>query len=203
MDHPLVLLLMTIAGIYTGKLWLDDKRAAEARNENPRALPGAVPAPRNAIIFAVTGAIAILAVETIGEIQLGLAAEQSRMTWVFALYSVAAAPLIEELIFRGWLVVEGKGRALLWIGAVGASIGFALLHPFLWRWDSAGFALTLGAKGWFSTMIVFATSLWLYAARFAVWNPQRSLLPCFAAHAAKNLGVVVVKAATGFMGAWW
>ena len=81
-----------------------------------------------------------------------------------------------------------------------ASAGFAALHPFLWRWDDAGFALTLGAKGGFSTAVVFALSLWLYVARLAPWNPQRSLLPCFAAHAAKNLGVVGVKLAAGFMG---
>jgi hypothetical protein len=29
------------------------------------------------------------------------------------------------------------------------------------------------------------------------------LLPCFAAHAAKNLGVVAIKAALGFMGGLW
>jgi hypothetical protein len=58
-------------------------------------------------------------------------------------------------------------------------------------------------KGWFSTAMVFAMSLWMYAARLAAWNPQRSLLPCFAAHAAKNLAVVAVKAATGFMGGLW
>jgi hypothetical protein len=51
--------------------------------------------------------------------------------------------------------------------------------------------------------VVFALSLWLYAARLAPWNPPRSVLPCFAAHAAKNLGVVGVKLAAGFMGAWW
>ena len=92
---------------------------------------------------------------------------------------------------------------MTWAAAVGASAIFAALHPFLWRWDDAGFALTFGAKGWFSSAAVFATSLWLYAARLAPWNPQRSLLPCFAAHAAKNLGVVAVKLATGFVGGLW
>ncbi|MCX6950759.1 MAG: CPBP family glutamic-type intramembrane protease, partial [Verrucomicrobia bacterium] len=141
--------------------------------------------------------------ETGGEIALGLAGQQSRLTWLAALYSVAAAPIIEELIFRGWLVVENRGRAMAWAGAAGASALFAVLHPFLWRQDEAGWALTLDAKGWFSTAAVFAMSLWLYAARLATWNPARSLLPCFAAHAAKNLGVVVVKLGAGFMGGLW
>jgi len=66
-----------------------------------------------------------------------------------------------------------------------------------------GFAFTLGAKGWVSAAVVFATSLWFYAVRFATWNPSRSLLPCFAGHAAKNITVVAVKSAMGFMGGLW
>ena len=68
-----------------------------------------------------------------------------------------------------YLVIEGRGPALRWFGVLVASIVFAVLHPFLWRWDEAGFAPTLTGKGAFSTGIVFATSLWLYVARFAAW----------------------------------
>ena len=202
-NHPLLLLLMSAAGFYLGKLWNDDRQAAEAGAANPRGFPGATDATWRVVMIAVAGALVILAAETGGEIALGLSTQQSTMTWLFALYSVAGAPIIEELIFRGWLVVENRGRATMWAAAVGASLGFAALHPFLWRWDDAGFAFTFGGKGWFSTAAVFATSLWLYAARLAAWNPSRSLLPCFAAHAAKNLGVVAVKAAMGFMGGAW
>ena len=203
MNHPLLLVLMTAAGLYVGKLWRDDARAARSGTANPNALPGATAAPRRAIVIAVAGALVLLALETFGEAALGLAALQSRMSWLFALYSVAAAPVIEELIFRGWIVIENHGSAARWAGAVGASLVFATLHPFLWRWDDTGFALTLTAKGWFSTMAIFAGSLWFYAARLAAWNPTGSLLPCFAAHATKNLGVVLIKAATGFMGGAW
>jgi len=149
------------------------------------------------------GALVILALETWGETALGVAAEQSKMTALFALYSVVAAPVIEEVIFRGFLVARGSHRAAVWAGAVGASVLFAALHPFLWGWDEAGFAWTMDTKGVFSTGVVFATSLWLYAARLAKWNPSQSLLPCFAAHAAKNLGVVAIKGATGFLSGWW
>jgi len=106
MNHPLLLLFMTAAGIYVGTLWLGDRRAARAGTPNQGGLPGATDAPQRAVIIAVTGALAILTVETWGEAALGIAGEQSRMTWLFALYSVVAAPIIEELIFRGWLVVE-------------------------------------------------------------------------------------------------
>jgi len=200
MNHPLLLALLTAAGLYVAKLWRDDARAAVAGHPHPRALPGATPAPPRAVVIAVIGALVLVAAETAGEHALGIAAEQSTMTWLFALYSIAAAPVIEELIFRGWIVIENRGRAALWAGALGASVLFAALHPFLWRWDDAGFAFTFGVKGWFSAAVVFATSLWFYAVRFARWNPARSLLPCFAGHAAKNIAVVAVKAATGFMG---
>jgi uncharacterized protein len=206
MNNPLLLLLLTGVGLYFGKLWLDDLRAGVHRPAgSPSPLPGAASAPRRAVIVAVAGALVILAVETGGEIALGLAGEQSKMTVLFALYSILAAPLVEEIIFRGYLVVdpEKHGRRLAWLGALGASLLFAALHPFLWKNDDAGFALTLGPKGWFSTATVFATSLWLYAARLAKWNLQRSLLPCFAGHAAKNLGVFAIKAATGFVAGWW
>ena len=203
MNHPALLVLMTAAGLYVARLWRDDAHVARAGKQNPQAFPGATDAPARAVWIAIAGALAILAAETLGENALGLAAQQSRMTWLFGFYSVAAAPLIEELIFRGWLVIENRGRLVLWVGAAGASVAFAALHPFLWRWDDAGFAFTFSVKGWFSTAAVFATSLWLYVARFAAWNPRRSLLPCFAAHAAKNLGVVAIKMAAGFMtGAW-
>lgn len=207
MNHPLLLLLMTAGGIYLGKLWRDDwvagRKDGARATPVPSGLPGATDTSLRAIGIGIAGAGLILVAETFGENALGLYTQQSRMTWLFALYSVAGAPIIEELIFRGWLVITNRGNALMWSAAVAASAVFAALHPFLWRWDEAGFALTLSAKGWFSTSAVFATSLWLYVARLAPWNPRQSLLPCFAAHAAKNLGVVAVKAATGFMASAW
>lgn len=203
MNNPWFLLLMIGAGVFVAKLWRDDFRRAQKGEAAPGGLPGATFAPQRAMVIAVVGALVILAGETLGEFALGLAEEQTRMTALFALYSIVAAPVIEEIIFRGWLVVEHRGRATLWLGAIGASFVFALLHPFLWRWDEGGFAFTFTAKGWFSTAVLFATSLWLYIARFARWNPHASLIPCFAAHAAKNAGVVAIKAASGYVSGWW
>jgi uncharacterized protein len=226
MNHPLLLALLTVAGIYLGKLWRDDACAAAGGAPHPNALPGATRAPARTVAIAVIGALAIVAAETYGERVLGVSGEQSHVTWLFAAYSIMGAPIIEEIIFRGWIVIGIRGRpskaktaedakgvrdaaavkmeplvsAVTWLGAIGASVVFALLHPFLWRWDDAGFVLTFGAKGWFSVTAVFATSLWLYIVRLAAWNPQRSLLPCFAGHAAKNIAVVAIKAAMGFVG---
>ena len=203
-DNPLLILVTAAAGLYMAWLWLGDFRDASAGQPNPRALPGAVPAPALACIVASIGALVITGAETWGEIRLGLSEQQSKMTVLFAGYTLVAA-FIEELIFRGFVVIEGRGVALRWAGVLVASVLFAALHPFLWEWDKEHpFHLTLTAKGWFSTGAVFASSLWFYAMRFAVrLNPQASLLPCFAAHASKNVAVFAIKAAQGFVVGWW
>jgi hypothetical protein len=201
-DNPLLLLGLIAALGAVARWWLDDCRAARRGQPNPRAFPGAAPAGRLVILVAVAGAWLLLAVETGGEYALALTTQQSRMTGLFALYTLAAA-FGEELVFRGYLVVENRGRAALVAGILGASLGFALLHPFLWEWPAGGLRFHGSAKAWFSTAMIFAGSLWFYAVRFLPLNPSRSLLPCIAAHAAKNLGVFAIKYAQGFVSDWW
>jgi membrane protease YdiL (CAAX protease family) len=195
-SQPWFLVLLTGVSACVAALWAADYRAARAGRPKDNALPGATPASPAAMVVALLGALAILAAEAVGEQVLGLGAEQSTMTALFALYSVAGAPVIEEIVFRGYLVIERRGRAALWGGVVGVSLLFALLHPFLW--DASG-----GAKGWFTTTVIFTASLWLYTVRVFGLNTRRSLLPCFVAHAGKNLGVVAIKYAQGFVGGWW
>jgi membrane protease YdiL (CAAX protease family) len=199
--NPLLLFLMTVVGVYVARLWWQDWRAARAGKSLPQALPGATPAPARALVIAAAGSIVLLAVETGGEIRLGLVGEQSTMTALFACYTLVAA-IIEEIIFRGYIVMTKRGPVALWGAVLAASGLFALLHPFLWHWDQ-GLILTFTKKAAFSTAMVFAGSVWFYAVRFAPWNPHRSLLPCFAAHATKNLGVIFIKAAQGFLSGWW
>jgi len=71
-------------------------------------------------------------------------------------------------------------------------------------WEGSGGRLTgyLEDKDWFSTTAILAGSLWFYTVCFFDLNPQRSLLPCFAAHATKNLGVLAIKYIQGFVGSW-
>lgn len=201
-ENPLLLLGLLVVTGYVAKLWLDDYRAARRGSPHPRALPGATSASSRAIAFAALGALALLALETAGESALGLTEKQSQMTVLFGLYTLAAA-FGEELIFRGFLVIEHRGRAALIAGIVGASVLFAALHPFLAQWRDGSLQFELGIKGWFSTAIVFASSLWFYAVRFWKLNPTRSLVPCIAAHLAKNLGVLAIKYAQGFVSGWW
>jgi membrane protease YdiL (CAAX protease family) len=201
-DDPILLALLIAAGVYTLNLWRQDYRAQQVGQPNPRPLPGATAAPLRANVIAAAGALLILAAETWGEIRLGLSEQQSKITVLFGVYTLIAA-FLEELMFRGFLVIEGKGNVRLWAGIVGASVVFAGLHPFLWSWEADTFAWTFTAKGWFSTAVVFVSSLWFYSVRFAGFNPQRSLIPCIIAHATKNIGVIIIKAASGFVAGWW
>jgi membrane protease YdiL (CAAX protease family) len=202
-DTPLLLLVMLGAAGYMGKLWLDDYRAAQVGQPNPRALPGATPATTFAIVIAVVGSLLLLAAETAGEYALGISSEQSEITVLFGLYTLAAA-FIEELIFRGYIVATKKGTAALVLSIVGASLVFALVHPFLWKWEDGALSFHFTSmKAWFSTGAIFLGSLWFYAVRFLPFNPTHSLIPCVAAHAAKNLGVFAIKYAQGFVSGWW
>jgi membrane protease YdiL (CAAX protease family) len=201
-DNPFALVMLIGLGGYFVWLWASDLRAVrEGRLDPGQALPGARPSSAKACLIAVAGALVVLAAETWGEIALGLSEEQSRMTYLFAAYTLVQA-IVEEIIFRGYVVVENKGRATTIAVVLGASLLFAAIHPFLWTWDG-GLVFTFTTKGWFSFGAVFVASLWFYACRLASWNPTRSLLPCFAAHLAKNLGVIVIKGAQGFLGGLW
>ncbi len=201
-NNPWLLAGMIVGGAVVARWWWIDYLAACNGTPHPNAFPGAVPVSGRLVALAVAGTVGLLMAETAGEEALGLTAQQSQMTVLFALYSLVAA-FGEELVFRGYLVVENRGRGALVAGIVGASLGFALLHPFLWEWREGSLHLQGGGKAWFSTAAIFAGSLWFYTVRFLPQNPRRSLLPCIAAHLTKNLGVIAIKGAQGFLGSWW
>jgi membrane protease YdiL (CAAX protease family) len=208
-ENPIMILLYVGIAAYVGNMYWADYQAQKEGELNPGALPGAFKTSLTAIVIAVVGALLILAVETGGEIALGVASEQSEMVWYFV-FAIVAAGIVEEVIFRGYLVLDKKGTALLVSSCVGFSLIFAIIHFHLfslefpdeaswWQLWSAEIEWTLTSKGWFSTAILFANSLWFYACRFGRWNPTRSIFPCMLAHAASNLGVFFVKLAQGYV----
>ncbi len=192
----MILLYVGIAA-YVGYLYRCDYRAEQSGTPNPKAMPGAKAVGLPVIWIGVVGALLILGLETGGEIALGIVGEQSEMVWFFVFSSLAAG-IVEEVIFRGFLVVENRGRAALIGSCVGFSLIFALIHGHFWSTED-GFEWTLTTKAFFSTGILFANSLWFYALRFAPWNPKRSLFPCMIAHSASNLGVFVIKLLQGYV----
>lgn len=203
LDNPLLVIVGLIAAAYFFKLWLGDLKMEKAGTPNPNAFPGATPAPKAAAVIAIVGALVILAAETGGEYALDFVGEQSDITVLFALFTLTAA-FVEELIFRGFLVVPNKGRTILIGSILLFSTLFALFHPFLWDWhDEDGLVFTFTEKAWFSTGIIFLNSLWFYTVRFLPVNPRHSLLPCIAAHFCSNLGVVLIKLYQGHVVGWF
>lgn len=210
-DNPTVVAVMILAASYAAWMWWSDLQAARAGNSKPGAFPGATPCRIPLLWIAALGSLLLLGVETAGEYALGVSEEQKKITVLFGIYTLCAG-FLEELIFRGYLVFDRKGRTALWASIIGFSLIFALAHPFLWDFKAGATAwkfwegewtLTLTRKGWFSTAMAFVVSLWFYTLRFMPQNPTRSLAPSVVAHISKNLGVFVVKAVQGHVGGLW
>ena len=197
-DNPVAILLYLGVAGYVLYLYLVDFRSTRAGNvADGNSMPGASAMPASALIIGVCVAVLILAVETGGEVVLGISSEQSQMAWYF-LFASLAAGVIEEVIFRGYLVVSKRGRAALIASCVGFSFVFALIHGHLWSTEN-GFEFTFTTKGVFSTSILFLNSLWFYLVRFGPWNPTQSIFPCMLAHACSNLGVFIIKLFQGYV----
>ncbi len=191
-------LIIFAVALYLGKQWLGDLRGEKT---GLRAFPGAVPASPFLIMAAIAGALVILAIETIGEYRLGTSATQSNITGSFLLVMVAAG-FLEELIFRGYLVIENRGRIILWSGILAVSVLFTLGHAQYWLlWGESSptgdLSLNFTTGSLWTLLILFVNSLWFYTVRFNQFNPARSLLPCIAAHISSNLGVFVIKLLQG------
>lgn len=206
-DSPLVILMVFAGALYLAKLWWDDRRKWREGETIPNALPGASPASMAAVLVAITGALVLVGIETAGEIALGVSDEQTTIAAIFLLAMIGAG-ILEEVVFRGYLVITGKGRGMLIGSIVGFSLLFALLHfnyytevPEDGKWYE--FSFVISAKPAWSLLILFLNSLWFYTVRFYFLNPHHSLLPCMLAHIASNVAVFLVKAAQGHVVGWW
>lgn len=207
-DDPIFIILILLLAGYFLRMWASDYRDYQRGKPHPKALPGATPASGKAIWIAAAGALVILLVETFGEYALGISSDQSDIK-VIALLAFIAAAFTEELIMRGFLVVGNSGKTALIISILAFSGLFAMAHPFLWSYESVVeggdkiFRWTFDIKGTWSTLMVFALSVWLYTVRFLSNNPKRSLLPSIAGHLTKNIGVFVIKLIQGHVVGWW
>lgn len=218
-DNPLLLIGLVAGAAYLLHLWYSDLKEWRAGKPNPKGFPGATDWSRASLLIPILGVLALVALETVGEILLGIADEQSEMKLSLVAYSVLAAPVIEELLMRGFLFFDKGSRARFWAASIACSLVFALAHAHLWDYRDAEWlaantipegtpqlplgdavlVFSLGIKGWFSTAFLFAFSLWMYFVRIAAFNENRSLAVPVIAHAVKNLAVVLVKAVQGFV----
>ena len=202
-DSLLLNLLYVAAAIYIGYIYHCDFLSGKRGRAHPGAMPGATSAGPRLYAIGAVGALLILLIETMGELALGVSSEQSDIYWFLGLASLGAG-IVEEVIFRGFLVVEKRGRSILILSCILFSLLFALLHPFLWEltytegvdvWKfwAAELNLIFTPKAFFTTSILFFNSLWFYALRFGSWNPNRSLFPGMLAHSLSNIGVFAIK----------
>lgn len=196
-DSPISILLYCFIALYIGKLYRSDIQAYLKAAPNPKALPGATTCSGFLMIASLMVSAILLGNEVLGEYVLGIVEEQNEMVWFF-LFANISAGIIEELVFRGYLVITDKGKTMLIASCVGFSAIFSLIHGYLFDFTD-GFKLVLSPKALFTSWILFANSLWFYALRFGPWNPSRSILPSMVAHIGLNLGVFGVKLAQGYI----
>ena len=200
-SNPVFILVTLAAAVYVFRLWWQDYDARRNGRRHTNPLPGATPVGSSWILLAIMGALALVALETWGEIRLGVSEEQSDVAAIMLIPFICAG-FIEELIFRGFVFYDKKGPRVLWASIFGASIIFALLHfqYYLEFPESGGMipeSIKMDAKSGWSLLLLLLNSLWFYYLRFAPPNVYRSLIPCFAAHIASNIGVYAVKLAQG------
>ena len=203
--NPVGVALFCGVSLWLARMWIREAK----ENPTANALPGATPCPWLAVAIAITGTLILLALETWGEIRLGISAEQKDVSWL-ALPMFAAAAFTEEVIFRGYLVAERRGNAVRWASIFLFALIFALLHDHLWSFEMPedcssgffaavyeGFSLNFSLKAFFSTGFIFVGALWFYFVRFFKWNPHASLLAPVMAHLVKNVAVFAIKLAQG------
>lgn len=108
-ENPIMIVLYIGVAAYVLSMYRGDLKAELAGEGSASAMPGAKPFGWLAALIGVIGALIILAIETGGEIALGISAEQSDMVWYFVFASLAAG-VVEEVIFRGFWSFRTKVR---------------------------------------------------------------------------------------------
>lgn len=206
-SNPVFIVITLLGAGYVFRLWWQDYQSRQRGQRQNNPLPGATPAGLKWVLMAIGGALVLVAVETFGEIRLGVSEEQSEVAAIMLIPFICAG-FIEELIFRGFVFYDKKGVRVLWLSIVGASVVFALLHfqYYLEYPEDGGIwpnAIKVDAKSGWSLLLLLLNSLWFYYLRFASANTYKSLIPCFAAHIGSNVGVFVVKLAQGHVTGWF
>ena len=208
-DSPLFALLNFGIALWLFYIWYCDlKNFCLIKKIRKGALEGATSVSLSLVFIAIVCGVILLAIHTCAEMALGVESEQTKVA-PWALLSWISAAFVEELIFRGFLVVKNKGRVLLCLSILFFSFIFAIGHPFVWDYtipeNASIFAgewkFNFSAQTVNATISIFECSMLFYILRFLPINVNRSIIPCISAHCAYNVGVFVVKAFQGYI-AW-
>lgn len=176
--------------------WATDYRRWKSGAPFERALPGATGASWKLVRLSVLVSIGIAAVQILGEYALGVTGTLSPIP-AYLILPLLGAGIVEELIFRGYLVIEKKGRRTMIVSIVFFSIASALVHGHLLAKVDYGFRMTFAPASIWWTLILVVNSLWWYTVRFLPSNKDKSLLPCFAGHMASTLVIFLVRMVQG------
>ena len=196
-DSPITVFLYCAIALYLVYLYRCDIKAFCRGLHVAKALPGATPISLMLTVFSLLAGTFLLANAVLGEYALDLVDLQNEMVWFFV-FATLSAGVVEELIFRGYLVIENKGSRVLALSCIGFSFLFAMIHPNLWSFDG-GFHWIFSTNAIYDTWILVLNSLFFYSLRFGPWNPQRSILPSMIAHGVFNFGVFGVKWFQGYI----
>lgn len=199
MDDILFKIITLGIALWLFSIFLKDCRGNSGAHQ---PLEGASKAPLNFCMIGAFLALVMVAASTAAECWAGVSQEQSDVPFYELVFWMAAA-FVEELIFRGYLVVKNRGAAALVGSVIFFSAVFTLAHPFFWDYTPAEgseesvLTFSFGAFAWISSATIFANSLIFYWLRFSKFNPKRSLIPSICAHLSYNVGVYAVKLAQG------
>jgi membrane protease YdiL (CAAX protease family) len=196
--EPLSIVLCAVAALVVGGIWVKDYLAWRSGKPFERALAGATGAPARLILLSAAVSAAIMAVETACEHALGISKLAQPLPVILLVPTVCFA-LLEEILFRGYLVIQGKSRVALVTSIVIFSLIFAALHGHFLGWtaDGKGFQLRLTPATILWSVSNLSFSLWWYAVRFLPSNKERSMLPVFAGRGAALLTLFLIDLATG------
>lgn len=207
-DDQIFSVFMFAVSAYLFYMWWDDLRYYKKNGGKIRrgAFAGATSVPFKYCLWGAVAALLLLALHVSTEYSLGVVSEQTSFSY-WAIFSWIAAAFVEELIFRGYLVVQNRGVVALALSILFFSLLFALAHPFVWNYEipegawlfDGVWIFDFSAQPILSTIAIFECSLLFYILRFMPQNPNRSIMPCIMAHAAYNTGVYLVKLAQGFI----
>ncbi len=199
-------IIMFCAGLWLFKLWLDDARAVSLGTPNKNGFSGATYTSKNIAICGACAGVCLLIFAVFLENITGTSESQTKVS-VWAVFGWIAAAFIEELIFRGYLVIDKKGKFCLITSIFVFSLIFTICHPFFWDYTipenadflSGKFSFDFSSRAWVSSVVVFVSSLVFYILRFMPQNVSKSLIPCILAHLSYNLGTFFVKAIQGYV----